>query len=197
MRSKKIRLMLSWSLISSLAIGAYWLIYYLVTGRIPVYESIGMLVSRNGSFRPIDLALLSGMSHLFDLFIGPMIVAIAIYMIRCVDHDNKEDKPMLWGTMWISLVLGIATGLPIVYQGGLAISGAILMFYILVVCGPFDSREWRTVIGGFLLLCCGFGLIVGLPFAIAGVTAILTYTMLIMGIVRLGRVCYRPFARHF
>jgi len=106
------RLIVRWSIFTAALIAAFWAIFLLTTGSVPIVESIRLTDTLNW-----DLPF--GVSRWFDVFLGPIYAVTVIqffYLVGRIGQGDKEDilvdlAGVLVFSLAAGLVLGLTTGL--------------------------------------------------------------------------------------
>jgi hypothetical protein len=113
-------LMWRWPLVSAGFIGAFWLVWHLIAGSVPVVTSLEMTEAWS-------VALPFGISHWWDILLGPLFVCVLIYLYFRVKDINKDVATALavapaFGLFYglcVRLVVGWPTALFIGLLAGL------------------------------------------------------------------------------
>jgi len=95
--TRKIKLIVRWSLVTAGLIAFFWTIWYLVAGNVPIVTSIKMTETWT-------IQLPFGISRWWDILIGP-IWATAIILISTSERITKDEDFV------IGLVAGLGAGL--------------------------------------------------------------------------------------
>jgi len=97
-RSRKVKLMVRWSIFSAVLIAAFWTIWYLVAGQVPAVESIKMTETWT-------IQLPFAMSRWWDILIGPIWSIIIILVVTIGRFQSEGASSALAVT-----ILGITIG---------------------------------------------------------------------------------------
>ncbi len=121
--SRKLQLCLRWSVVAAGLIAAFWTIWYLATGEVPVVSSIKMT-------EEWTYVLPVKMSRWWDILIGP-IWATSLILIFSSKKINSDDE----------LVFGLASGLAFGLAFGL-VSGLAVIIKTVCSC-QFWTKIWH------------------------------------------------------
>ena len=131
-----------WSLLSATAVGAFWLVVYLLNGSVPSENTVGFLLNR-----PL-FTLNFSVSRWFDLLIGPIWLSILIFWLD--KKPNFGERIRYGGAvgyieyfLWLAVVysfinallMGILTGITTAVLAclGVMLLGLLFLFGRLVV----------------------------------------------------------------
>ncbi|MDP2692425.1 MAG: hypothetical protein Q8O88_02155 [bacterium] len=154
---RKDKMMLRWSIISAGLIGAFWLIWYLVTGEMPVVDTLK--VTKNWT---VELPF--GIPRWADLLIGPLFSCAIIHLY----FSAGDDKKLVFG-LTCGLVSGLVAGLVFGLGDGLGVKLVAGLVAGLVIGLGFElAHELAYILGAGLALGLVIGLASGL---VAGIDA--------------------------
>ena len=148
--NRRKRLMWRWSLISAGLIAAFWSVWYLVAGEVPVVTSIRLTPNHSWEM-PF------GISRWWDILIGPIWSLVLIPLFTSEQKEEKED-------FFVGLAFGLGVGLVASLVVGL---DACLLVSLAVGLGA-GLRAGRDIgLGACLGACLAAGLGVGLIVSLA------------------------------
>jgi len=142
---RKQKLIIRWSIVTACLIAAFWAIWYLIVGKIPVGTNVSITPSYT----------LPGISRWWDVLIGPVWSTIIISIIFKEQKENNDD--LTFGLAFTGLVLKLFAGLALGLFAGLALG---------LFAGLVSGLVFGLVFGLTTGLVSGlvFGLIAGLGF---------------------------------
>lgn len=165
-KEKKVMLqrMWRWSLVSFIAIGLFWLFWYLSTGEVPVVREIQIT-------KEWTLTLPFGISRWWDMLIGPIwSVSLATTL------TTYKDRYITLLIMVVGFAIGSFFGLPIWWfvEPIMALTIGLLSWLIIgIAVGLLDTRLESGLNAGLsfsltfgLTIGLGIGLVVGLGFVL-------------------------------
>lgn len=150
--SNKWNLKVQWSLISSATIALFWMAKWMITGSMPVYQSVQIVPQWDWA-----IALPHPIPKVWDCFLGPIYTGILVSLFT-----GKRDKDMIVGLI-LGLVCGVGFGLiaPFVF----ALILAICVGTVFALCeDQFFALGFvlGAVLGGALVSGLVIGLIIAL-----------------------------------
>lgn len=144
---KRNKLMWRWSLVSAGLIGAFWFVYYLITGEMPVVSSIKMTENW-----VVELPF--GIPRWADMFLGPLFACVIIPLYFFIKDDEDLADGLVAGVvaglgvgLLTILGFGLATGLGVGLVVGLVFGLGVGLVWVLKTF--FSARMWREI-GGWL-----------------------------------------------
>lgn len=160
MDKKTYNRMWRWSLVSAAGIGLFWLIYWLIVGKVPVVSQIRWWQL------PFDI------SRWWDMLIGP--IGAIIFNFVYYKAKDKKDEPvfgLVTGLVFgLVFILAFNLGLGLIFDQSffLGLSLGLGLIIGLKLALGFKSIASPSFGLGFILgLSLVFGLIFGLAFALA------------------------------
>jgi hypothetical protein len=153
------QLMVRWSILTASAIAAFWGVWFLATGAVPVVTE--MRLTAEWAF-----ALPFGVSRLWDILLGP-IGSTAVVLIACRVSFEEHDSA------FAGLTIGALAGLVVASVAGFLIgalvfglaTGFLIGIVVVVAVGLFGGLRSGLYFGfGYML---GMGLILSLVLGVA------------------------------
>ncbi len=164
--SRKVQLMIRWSILTAMLIAVFWTIWYLIADQVPVVESIKVTGSRT-----IELPF--AMSRWWDILIGPIWSTIFILIVTNERNERQgENEPVSCG-----IILGSPSG---IFLGlGLGDNPALGLFLVLCL---FVNLSFSLSVRGGLVVSLIFSLVFSLFFSLSFGLVLGLYAGLVTGL---------------